>query len=114
MRIHLKTAALAAAVATASLSASAQVTALSHDPLMNKIMSRELRLPAGGVSGAVRIGSGQAIALSFADPLAPLKPTEGLAVKPTPSKIRRAVRRADEQLKTMSTDPRRADWSGRK
>lgn len=121
MRTHLKTAALAAMMMLASFRAGAEPSSpmLSNDPLMRQIMSRQLTQTTGGVTGAVRIGSGQSIALSFIDPLAPLKPADGLvekpvAEKPAPAKSSRKTRRADEQLRKMSEDKRAADWAGRK
>jgi len=102
---------------SAALSASAEVTSptVAHDPLMNQIMSRQLTLPGGGVTGSTRLGSGEAITLSLIDPLAPLKPVEGLVEKPAPkAKAARKTRHPAEQLRKMSRDERRADWSGRK
>lgn len=119
----IKTAALAAMMMLAALSASAETASpiVAHDPLLKQIMSRQLTLITGGVTGSVRIGSGQAITLSMIDPLAPLQPVEGLVEKPIveavekPAKAAgRKARRADEQLKKMSGEKRAADWSGRK
>lgn len=88
---------------------------LTHDPLMNQIMRKQLMHPSGGVTGAVRIGSGEAITLSLVDPLAPLKPAAGLVpAAPIKTKAGRKTRRAGVQLRKMSDDERRADWSGRK
>ena len=118
MRNELRTAVIAAMMMLAALSASAEVSTptLTHDPLMKLIMSKQLTQPAGGVTGAVRIGSGETITLNMIDPLAPLQPVEGLASKPVvpaaKAKVRRKLHRADEQLKKMSSDERRADWSG--
>lgn len=114
MRITLKTAAFAAMMAATALTASAEVTAptVTHDPLMRQIMSRQLTQDSGGVTGAVRIGSGQTITLQVIDPLAPLKPAPGLVAKPAKAKPARKIRRADEQLKKMSGEKRDADWSG--
>ncbi len=116
MRTEIKTAIFAAMMTLAALPAAAEVKSpmVAHDPLMSQIMSRQLTLAAGGVTGAVRIGSGQAITLSLIDPLAPLQPVEGLVAKPVKAKAARKVRRADEQLKKMSDEKRAADWSGRK
>ncbi|MDD5303733.1 MAG: hypothetical protein PHS14_11580 [Elusimicrobia bacterium] len=116
MGINLKTAMFAAMTLLAALPAAAETTSpmVAHDPLMNQIMSKQLTLPGGGVTGSVRIGSGQAITLSLVDPLAPLKPVEGLVAKPVKAKARRKVRRADEQLKKMSEEKHAADWAGRK
>jgi hypothetical protein len=115
MRTELKLA-LIAGMMMAALSAAAEVTSptVAHDPLMNQIMSKQLTLAGGGVTGAVRIGSGQAITLSLVDPLAPLKPVEGLVEKPVKAKARRKPRNVREQLKKLSEDERRADWAGRK
>lgn len=116
MGTKIKTAMFAALLTMAALSASAEVTTptVTHDPLMRQIMSRQLTLPAGGVTGSTRLGSGQAISISVVDPLAPLKPVQGLAAEPVKAKAARKVRRADEQLKKMSDEKRAADWSGRK
>lgn len=117
MGTKLKTAALAAMMTMAALAASAEVTTptVTHDPLMRQIMSLQLTSPGGGVTGSTRLGSGQTIALSVADPLAPLHPVAGLAPKPAvKEKESRKVRRADEQLKKMSAEKRAADWNGRK
>ena len=116
MRTQLKTAALAAMMTLSAFSAAAETSSptVAHDPLMKQIMSRQLTLADGGVTGSTRLGSGQAITLSLVDPLAPLKPAEGLAPKPAvKAKARRKVRNVREQLRKMSEDERRADWSGR-
>jgi hypothetical protein len=126
MGTNLKTAMFAATMMFAALSAAAEVTSpmVANDPLMKQIMSHQLTQAAGGVTGAVRLGSGQAITLSLIDPLAPLKPVDGLVEKPiverpvvekhAKAKSGRKVRRADEQLSKMSEDKRSADWAGRK
>ena len=115
MRTELKTVIFAVLTTLAALSAAAEMPTpiVAHDPLMNQIMSRQLTLPAGGVTGSVRIGSGQAITLILIDLLAPLKPVAGLVEQPVKTKAPRKIRRADEQLKKMSGDERRADWAGR-
>lgn len=107
---------IAAAALLAALDAAAETASplIAHDPLLSKIMSRQLTQPAGGLTGSVRIGSGQAIPLVLADPLAPLKPAEGLVEKTARARARRGARAADDQLKKLSEDKRRADWSGRK
>jgi hypothetical protein len=126
MGTNLKAAMFTATMMFAALSAAADVTSpmVANDPLMKQIMSHQLTQAAGGVTGAVRIGSGQAITLSLIDPLAPLKPVEGLVGKPVvekpvvekqaKAKAGRKTRRADEQLTKMSEDRRSADWAGRK
>ena len=120
---------IAAAMLAAALGAAnvhAEPAPLAHDPLTDAIMSKQLTLPDGGVTGAVRIGSGQAISLSLASPLestatlkdavadtaslAPLKPEAGL--KPAkPSKSKRRVRHDREKLDDLSAAGRRADWN---
>lgn len=115
MRSKFKTAIFAALPILTALSAAAEGTIplAVHDPLMSQIMSRQLTLPAGGITGSVRIGSGQAITLLLVDLLAPLKPVAGLVEKTAKANAPRKIRRADEQLKKMSEDARRADWAGR-
>ena len=134
MKNALKTALMSAMLLSGASRAFAEIAnpALTNDPLMKQIMSRQLTSPGGGVTGAVRIGSGQAITLSLIDPLstvageplkdavadpkalAGLKPAEGLAAKPAKARARRKVRSDSELLKKMSDDERRADWAGRK
>lgn len=119
---------IAAAILAAALGAAnahAEPAALAHDPLTNAIMSKQLTLPDGGVTGAVRIGSGQAITLSLASPLAestatlkdavaektalaPLKVEAGL--KPAKA-VKRRLRRDTEKLDDLSRAGRRADWN---
>jgi len=122
MGTKIKTAAFAAVMMLAALSASAETASpmVANDPLLKRIMSGQLTMATGGLTGSVRIGSGHAITLSMIDPLAPLQPVEGLVAKAPaaasekPSKPARKARRADEQLKKMSADKRAADWAGRK
>ncbi|MDP3544097.1 MAG: hypothetical protein Q8T11_16645 [Elusimicrobiota bacterium] len=117
MRTKLTTAMFAAMALLAALPAAAEVSSpmVTQDPLMRQIMSRQLTLPSGGVTGSTRLGSGQAIEIKVTDPLAPLKPVEGLAPAPVKEKAAAPkVRRADAQLKKMSGEKRAADWSGRK
>lgn len=117
MRIPITTAMFAALALLASLPAAAEVVSpmVAQDPLMRQIMSRQLTLPSGGVTGSARLGSGQSIAIKVTDPLAPLKPVEGLAPAPVKKKAAaRKSRRADVQLKKMSREKRDADWAGRK
>ena len=114
---NLKTAAIAAMLMMTAMTAAAETKSptVAHDPLMKAIMSRQLTLPAGGVTGATRLGSGQAITLSMIDPLAPLQPVAGLVEKPAAKvKPARKARRADEQLRKLNEEKRAADWTGRK
>lgn len=130
----MKTVLLSTMILMAALNAAAETTAATavQDPLTKQIMSRQLTQTNGGVTGAVRIGSGQAITLSIADPLSPapsdalkdavadsksldgLKPVEGLKPKAEKPKARRKARNAGEQLRKLSDEQRKADWSGRK
>lgn len=115
MATNIKTAMFAAMMTMTALSAAAEVHSpiVTNDPLMKQILSRQLTQVAGGVTGAVRIGSGQAITLSLIDPLAPLKPAEGLVAKPVKMKAPRKIN--DQQLlKKLSDEKRAADWAGRK
>lgn len=105
---------LAAAGARAE---SAAVHSVTNDPLMKVILSRQLTAADGGVTGAVRIGSGQTIAIAAEDALAPLKPAEGLAAKDgaapakkSARKARKPVKKASEQLERVADDGRKADW----
>lgn len=108
------------ALAALNVAAVPEETTMGHDPLMRRIMSEQLTQSNGGLTGAVRIGSGESITLTgehptVIDPPPPLKPASGLAVKPAKARPRqKSPRRADEQLKALSTAERRADWSGRK
>ena len=114
---NLKTAAIAAMLMMTALTAAAETKSptVAHDPLMKAIMSRQLTLPDGGVTGSTRLGSGQAITLSMIDPLAPLQPAAGLVEKPAAKvKPARKARRAGEQLRKLNDEKRAADWSGRK
>lgn len=116
--------------ATAALAETAPTTV--QDPLMKQIMSRQLTQQNGGVTGVVRIGSGEAISLSIVDPLTPvsapadlkdavkdetvlrgLKVADGLTVKPAKQR-RRKARNAGEQLHKLGDEGRKADWSGAK
>ena len=131
MKTAIKTALMSAMLLSGASRAFAETAnpTLTHDPLMKQILSKQLTTAGGGVTGAVRIGSGQAITLNLADPLTSadlkdavadpkalsgLKPAAGLAAKPVKAKARRKVRRDSELLKKMSDEERRADWSGRK
>jgi hypothetical protein len=113
----MKNAILTAAMMMLALGAGAEgiPQLMGSDPLSRQILSKTAQ-ENGGVTAAVRVGSGQVIALQIADvssapvnaALAPaaaspaigLKPAEGLAEKPVkPAKNKKAVKRAVEQLK---------------
>ena len=86
---------------------------LGNDPLSRQILTKTAQ-ENGGVTAAVRVGSGQVIALQIADvssapfaaplataassPSAALKPAEGLTQKPVKAKNRKSIKRAVEQL----------------
>lgn len=110
------------AATLAALGARAETSAVhsvSNDPLMKAILSRQLTATGGGVTGAVRIGSGQTIAIAAEDALSPLKPAAGLAAEPEDEakpakkaarKARKPVKKASEQLERVAGDGRKADW----
>lgn len=73
----------AAMLAAALPSAAAMPAAIDQDPLMRQILSKQLTHPNGGVTAAVAVkGAANGISLELADPLAPLKPAEGLVERP--------------------------------
>lgn len=117
MRLPFTTAAILAVMMTATAAfAEVSPASIASDPLLKKIQS--LALTGNPVTAAVRSGDGQAIPLNI-DPLAPLKPAEGLTEKPeapakTKARKKAAARNTREKLKEMAGDERRADWSGRK
>jgi hypothetical protein len=132
MTTALKTALLPALLLWGAARACAQTAnpTLPYDPLMKKIMSYVLTLPGGGVTGAVRSGSGEPITLNLVDPLSPseplkdagadpkaltgLKPAKDLAPKAVKPKSRRKFHDDSALLKKMAEDARHADWPGRK
>lgn len=91
---------------------------LGSDPLSRQILSKTAQAN-GGVTAAVRVGSGQVIALQLADasavapaaalaapatsPAAALKPAEGLKPKAAKAKSKKPSRRAADQLKRASS-----------
>jgi hypothetical protein len=110
-----------------ALGASAQTSAAAAgDPLLQKIMNRQITESNSGVTGVVRIGSGQVIPLDMA-PLTPAEPLKdavadpkalnGLKaapglVKKAAKRVRAKPRRATEQLEKLNVEKRKADWSG--
>lgn len=67
----MKTGLLTMILTLAALNAAAEAPAApmaEHDPLMRQIMSKQLTQSNGGVTGAVRIASGQTISLNIVDP----------------------------------------------
>lgn len=115
----MKNAILTAALMITALSAGAEglPQILGSDPLSRQILTKTAQ-ENGGVTAAVRVGSGQAIELKLADPssqsaapLAPaatspvlaLQPAAGLAAKPAAkAKKEKAPRRAVDQLKHVA------------
>lgn len=71
---------------------------VSQDPLMRQILHKQVTQSNGGVTTAVRVGSGQSVELAAIDPLAPLK-----TVVPAPKKEKPSaeIKRADEQAKAI-------------
>jgi hypothetical protein len=132
MTTALKTALLSAFLLSGASRAFAEAAnpTLTHDPLMKKIMNCELTLPGGGRTGAVRLGSGEAIPLILVNPLSPseplkdavadpealtgLKPAKGLAAKAVKAAPRRKFHNDSALLKKMAADKHHADWPGRK
>lgn len=116
----MKNAALTAMLMTAILGVAARaqnVPQLMSDPLSQQILTKTSQ-QNGGVTAAVRAGSGQVVVLHLADvsstfgaTLAPAASAPGLALKPadglTPKvaktpKARRQPRRAVEQLRRIT------------
>lgn len=113
----MKNAILTAAMMMLALGAGAEgmPQMLGSDPLSRQILTKTAQ-ENGGVTAAVRVASGQVIALQIADvssapfaarlaapaasPAAALKPAEGLAAKPekAKAKTKRPAKRAVEQL----------------
>lgn len=113
----MKNAILTAAMMMLALGAGAEgmPQMLGSDPLSRQILTKTAQ-ENGGVTAAVRVASGQVIALQIADvssapfaarlaapaasPAAALKPAEGLAEKPAKAKkTKKPVKRAVEQLR---------------
>lgn len=111
----MKNAILTAAMMMLALGAGAEgmPQILGSDPLSRQILAKTAQAN-GGVTAAVRVASGQVIALQIADissapyaaPLAPaavspdaaLKTAEGLTAKAEKPKAKKPVKRAVEQL----------------
>ena len=90
---------------------------LGNDPLTRQILTKTAQAN-GGVTAAVRVGSGQVIELKLADisadplpaqmapaavsPAVPLKPAAGLAPKAAKAKAKKPIKRAVDQLKRVS------------
>ena len=106
---------MTAALLFAALGARAEIL-LGTDPLSRQIMTKTSQ-ENGGVTAAVRVGTGQTIELKLDDmssapfpaqmapasssPVLPLKPAAGLAPKSSRTK-KKAPRRAVDQLKHVS------------
>jgi hypothetical protein len=106
-----------AALLFAALGARAEIPQmLGTDPLSRQILTKTAQ-ENGGVTAAVRVGSGQVVELKLADmsaspfpaqmapaavsPAINLKPAEGLVPKPSKAKAKKAPRRAVDQLKRV-------------
>lgn len=112
---------LALMLSFAAGAARADMTMLGNDPLSKQILSSTSQ-NNGGVTAAVRVGTGQSIPLNMSDapaavlapavtdPAKPLKPAKGLVPKkPRPRPKFKGIRRkAVEQLKSMNAVK---DWS---
>jgi hypothetical protein len=114
----MKKAVMAAALMFGALGARAEMPQMiGNDPLSRQILMKTAQAN-GGVTAAVRVGSGQTIQLQIADvsstafstQMAPpassaslaLKPAAGLAPKPAKVKAKKAPRRAVDQLRRVS------------
>jgi hypothetical protein len=117
----MKIAAMTAVLMLAALGARAEMPQmLGNDPLSREILTKTAQVN-GGVTAAVRVGSGQAIMLKIADvtagteapitaKMAPaataaylaIAPAAGLAAKPAKAKAKKAPKHASEQLKRVS------------
>ena len=123
----MKNAILTAAMMMMALGARAEglPQMLGSDPLSRQILSKTAQ-ENGGVTAAVRVGSGQVIALQIGDvsaapatatlaapatsPAAALKTAEGLKPKAAKAaKTKKPVKRAVDQLKHMSSAKSWAD-----
>src|ERR1700722_559526 len=102
----------------AALGARAEIPQmLGTDPLSRQILTKTAQVN-GGVTAAVRVGSGQVIELKLADisaapfpaqlappavsPALALKPPAGLAPKAAKAKAKKPIKRAVDQLKHVS------------
>ena len=114
----MKIAVMTAALMLAALGARAEMPQmLGTDPLSRQILTKTAQAN-GGVTAAVRVGTGQSIELKltdvsstpFAAKMAPaataaylaLNPAPGLAPKPAKAKAKKAPKRAVDQLKHVS------------
>ena len=106
MKIGLSAAALVLALAALPAGAETPAAQTVGDPLTRLILSRQLTQADGGITGAVRIGSGQTIelkAVTEKEALSGLAPVEGLKPAKSAAKAKaRRSRRAVEQLKAAS------------
>jgi hypothetical protein len=115
----MKNAVMTAALLFAALGARAEMPQmLGTDPLSRQILTKTAQVN-GGVTAAVRVGSGQVLELKLVDmtaapfgaqmapaalsPVVELKPASGLVPKVSKVKAKKAPRRAVDQLKHVST-----------
>lgn len=95
-------------LAAVAASAEGLPQTIGNDPLTRQILAKAAQ-ENGGVTAAVRLGTGQAIELTLAlapaasSPPPALAPCEGLAAKAENSKARKPVRAAVSQLKHVSS-----------
>jgi len=112
---------MTAALLLAALGAHAEMPTLLGSDLLSQEILTKTTLPNGGVTAAVRVRSGQSVALNLPDvtaapaaaatpKLAPaatqayldLKPAAGLAPKVVKAKAKKAPKHAVDQLKHVS------------
>ena len=113
----MRLAVVASALLFTALGARAELPQmLGNDPLTRQILTKTAQVN-GGVTAAVRVGSGQVIELKLADisaspvpdllapaaasPAVALKPAAGLAPKATKTKAKKPLKRAVDQLKRV-------------
>ena len=121
----MKNAVLTAALILTALGAMAEglPQMLGSDPLSIQILTKTAQ-ENGGVTAAVRVGSGQAIELKLSDlsfpaaqlapaaasPVLNLKPAAGLTRKSAKTKTRKPARRAVDQLKRAAAAAAGKSW----
>ena len=120
----MKNALMTAVLMLAALGARAEMPQmLGTDPLSRQILTKTAQ-ENGGVTAAVRVGSGQAIELKLSDlsfpaaqlapaaasPVLNLKPAAGLTRKSAKTKTRKPARRAVDQLKRAAAAAAGKSW----
>jgi len=119
---------------TTAWTSRAESSLAGQDPLLRQILHRQITQRNGGITAAVRIGSGQSIELRLAeldnmpvtelknasgapvDLLAALKPTAGLVAdetgKPSPAEKSSTTEKPAEQLQVLHQQGTKQAWGG--